>query len=158
LESAPFKVEVIELGAGHWVTDHLKHTAGLMQFWQEPVFTLNETVTIHDPTMFEMAAAEPGPMTLSPGYLSFMGKFTPQQVANIQWPEVKTKKDDVLLGEGRLLRDTLAPGVPVLCPDFVDPNPHDPANFEFKHGRNNLVLKNEYLTKYKGHWDIDRIK
>jgi hypothetical protein len=156
LEKAPYKVEVIEDNG--WVTDHLKFAANLAQFWQEPFFMLNETTVITDPIVFDIAQETPGPTPFSPGYLSFQGKFTPQQLKEVKWPTVKNKRDDVILGEGHLLRDTLAPGLPVLDPEFTDPDPNNPDNFVTRYGRKNLVLRGKYAVKYKATWDIDKIR
>ncbi len=155
-ENLPY--EVITIEPGGWVTDQLKYAGNLAAFWHESIFFINETTIWHKPLeLFDQAVDMEGPVCLSPGYLSFQGKFTHQQLTDINWPEIKSKRDDVIKGEGQLLRDTLSPGLPVLCPDFVDPDPKDPNNFVTRYGRKNMVLKNQYLTKYKGHWDLPEV-
>lgn len=48
----------------------------------------------------------------------------------------------------------VAGGAPVLFPELSDVNAGEPV----KHlGRDNLVLSNEYMTKYKGTWRPDQI-
>lgn len=44
--------------------------------------------------------------------------------------------------------------VPVLFPDLSDRNA---KRHSIRHGRENLVLENEFITKYKGTWRHDQI-
>ena len=47
-----------------------------------------------------------------------------------------------------------AGNVPVLFPDLSDRNA---KRHSIRHGRENLVLENEFITKYKGTWRHDQI-
>ena len=154
LHNCWYPVDVVD--SPGWVTDGLRYISehDMPEHQGDSVFLLNETMVIKDHSLFDKAAAIDGPAALSPGYLMFCGKFVPEQLSRVKWPVVKDKRADVIYGEAGVCRDQLAPGVPVLCPDFTDPDYNDEANYQERHGRRNLVLKNDYLIKFKGTWTL----
>ena len=92
-------------------------------------------------------------VSVSPNFLSYLGKFRTETLSKMELPFVRSKKDAVD-AESQFLREYIShePNHVVLFPDFDN-------NYTWKthNGRMNMVLENQYLIKYKGCWHPDMI-
>lgn len=123
-----------------------------MQLFDEFIY-LHDTVQIKDMQLFDILFSYQSMVSISPNFLMFLGKYNSEQLKTEQMPIVTNKHQAVDLETW--LRFHLVPkyGIPHLDRNFVDNN-----NFEFKHNRNNMILENQYLKKYKGTWDRSMIQ
>ena len=118
--------------------------------WELDEFVvLHDTCIIKDYKLFDMFFYNSGrSVSISPNFLSYLGKFRLETLLNIAIPKVSTKAEAVS-AEDKFLKEYISkePKHLVLFPDFDD-------NFKWmtKHGRMNMVLENKYLIKYKGCW------
>lgn len=114
---------------------------------------LNETMICKDNSVWDIIFKENEgkSVMLGQGYLMFFGKYLRKHI--LPFPEVKTKRDDVLLGE-----DEWSKGYGRLPIEHVQLQPlYDTNVFEEKNGRNNMVLENDFFKKYKGSWSLDMV-
>ena len=80
----------------------------------------------------------------------YAGVYERSVVDRIGTPVVKDKQDSILLEIDWHRRYVEASGEPtVLFPELTDKNA---AGVVVKHGRENLVLENEFVRKFKGTW------
>lgn len=80
----------------------------------------------------------------------YAGVYQRSVVEKIGTPKVKDKQDSILLEidwHRRYVEASVEPTV--LFPELTD---HKAAGIVVKHGRENLVLENEFVTKFKGTW------
>lgn len=133
-----------ELGKLRWV---LKHTS-IDRFW-----FLQDSVIIHDPSFLADALALPGAVALCADpvpYGMFMGVYDRHLLHQVGLPEVTDKRHSIALElEWTRAYCAAARQVDVLFPDLADRNA---TGIVERHGRPNLVLANDYLTKFKGTW------
>lgn len=79
-----------------------------------------------------------------------MGIYDPKILRQIEVPIPKSKAEAIefeLSWTKKYVEQ--AQGVEVLFPELKDANAR---RKEFKHNRENLILENQYLIKYKGNW------
>jgi len=137
-----------ELGKLKWVYEHTK---------VDQIFLLHDTVEIKDPSLFEVAFDFDGSYALSnqPVYLGmFLGKYRREILDQMIIPETKTKMEAVLAeisfnNEYERLEQKRG----IICQPIVNT-----SNFEEKFGRNNMILENDYIKKYKGTWSLEMVK
>jgi len=131
---------------------------GIQKIWEttdydEMVF-LNESMVVKDNAIWDILFKEHDGKSVMLGerFLMFFGKFRREMVNKLVFPEVKTKVDDVLLGEGKWCREYME------LNDHIELQPlSDNDRREDKHGRTNMVLENDYFIKWKGHWSLDMV-
>jgi hypothetical protein len=115
---------------------------------------LNESMIVKDNSIWDIIFKEHKGKSVQLGidYTMFMGKFIKEHI--LPFPDVKTKRDDVLLGE-----DQWGRGYGRLQIEHIMLDPlHDTYQvFEEKNGRNNMVLENQWFKKFKGHWNLDMV-
>lgn len=108
-----------------------------------------DTCIIDDPSMFEKMFAHDGGVHLCRGYFSYLGKYKSDIVKKIGVPRITTKAEaiaqEVEWNQKYLKEDKNAIQFEPELPVTTDV-------FEERHGRTNMVLKNGYITKYKGTW------
>jgi hypothetical protein len=114
-----------------------------MDLFEDFVF-LHDTVVIKDLSLFDRLFEYKGIVSISPRFLSYLGKFNSEILKQKNIPEVKTKRDAY---ETEMWLRRAFPTAPCFDRTFVDGN----HRFEEIHGRMNMVLENNYLRKMKPH-------
>jgi hypothetical protein len=118
----------------------------------DEICILNETMICKDNSVWDIIFKENEGKSVMLGreYLMFFGKYLRKHI--LPFPEVKSKVDDVLIGE-----DQWSKGYARLPIEHVGLQPlYDTYEvFEEKNGRNNMILENDYFKKYKGSWTLD---
>lgn len=142
-------------GANHFDPAAVYHglELGLDEFWVLP-----DTVVVHQVQVLKRTLASGLAYSVGPGYLSCIGKVRASTIRALGLPpKPQTKLEAVHfeLGFMRMLAqlEERAGLLEVLDAGFTD----GPAR-EFRHGRDNMVLETELLTKYKGTWALDMIR
>lgn len=134
-----------EIGKLRWVTEFHPE---LTRFW-----FLQDTVVVHDTSFLADALDHEGsvPLCNDPApFGMFMGVYERDVLLEVGLPEVTDKRHAIRLEIEWTRRYWDAAGrPPALFPELRDANA---VGVEHRHGRDNLVLRNEYLTKYKGTW------
>ena len=132
-----------ETGKLQWIIDH----TDLDEF-----FFLQDSCVVHDASFIDEMFSIPGPVSLTecPVIMGmFLGKYTRETLGRIEIPKCVTKRDSIDAEVTWNPRYAEGLDIPVMFPDLHDKNA---TRQEFRHGRINLVLENEYITKYKGTW------
>lgn len=93
--------------------------------------------------------------SISPGFLSFLGKFRAETLNKMTLPRVFDKKSAVD-AETNFLKEYL--NIEGDNHIVIYPNFDQHYRFEEIHGRKNMVLESDSLIKYKGTWHPDMIK
>lgn len=128
---------------------------GLLEGFEE-FLLLHDTCLIKSKSLFKVIFDDfyGSSVSISPDFLSYLGKYRRETLLKCTIPEVNSKKTAVD-EETRFNREYISkePFYHVLYPEF-DIN----YRFEEKHGRNNMVLESPALIKYKGTWSYDMIK
>lgn len=118
------------------------------------VCILNDTMICKDNSIWSIIFEELEGKSVMLGldYLMFFGKFLREHI--LPFPNVQSKRDDVLLGEDVWCRGYA--GLPI---DHIQIQPlYDTHSvYEDKNGRNNMILENDYFKKYKGCWNLDMV-
>ena len=119
---------------------------------------LPDSVEVKDRYWIQQALVEHAGVSVSvnrdPGpFGCYMGKYRRSVLQQVGIPQTLTKRDAVWLEVewGRRYYEA-DPRTVILFPDLRDSNV-----FEEKFGRNNMILENESLKKYKGTWTWDQL-
>jgi len=122
----------------------------------DELFFLNESMIVKDNAIWDIVFKdyEGQGVAIGDKYLMFLGKYLRKYVEQTHFPQVNSKRDDVLLGEqmwNHLYRnaDPYFVQLEVMTDTFEE--------FEEKHGRRNMILEGKYFKKWKGSWDIDMV-
>ena len=111
---------------------------------------LHDTVVIHDLELFDILFDNPSKMfSIAPNFLMYLGKYDSDTLINANLGISNTKMEAVRME--LKLREVFK--VPCLDNSFTDGN-----HFEIKHNRNNMVISNRYLTKYKATYNLELVK
>ena len=110
----------------------------------EKFILLHDSCHVKDQRVLDMLFAFGGTISLSPGILMCMGKF--EQLPELP-PKPKNKREAVDF-ETAMKNWQHTP----LFPTFTDCDKR-----EYKHGKERMVIENEYLKKYKSTWSPDMI-
>lgn len=133
-----------------WCIGAIKQLYDNLDF--DEVVILNDTMVIKDNSLWDILFKEHKgkSVRLARDCLMFHAKFLKEHMP--PFPEAKTKRDDVLLGE-----DVWCRGYSALPIEFVDLQPlYDTYQvFEDKHDRHCMVLENDYIRKYKRAWNLE---
>lgn len=126
---------------------------GIKKIWDttdyDEIVFLNESMVVKDNSIWEQLFQdyEGQSVMLSERFLMFFGKFRREMINKLEFPQVHSKRDDVVLGEGKWCQEYMN------LNDHVEIQPlHDCDRFIEKNGRKNMVLENDYFIKYKGTW------
>lgn len=121
--------------------------------WDEFVF-LQDTIEIKNLSVFDrmFKEFEGRSVAYNPHFQMYLGKFRRAILEGIPKPEVRNKIDAVSK-ESSFTQTYWAndPTTVVLNPHFIDQNFY--GRREWKHGRENLVMEDDYIKKFKGTWD-----
>lgn len=134
-----------ELGKIKWVFDHTDIDEFLF---------LQDSVIIKEYSWIDEVMEKEGSVSLTERpYEMYMGKYLRSQLKLLEMPYIASKRESVY-AEAKWCGDyaALAP-FHVMWGYFKD----DHTKREVKYGRENLVLENEHIKKYKGTWDISQV-
>lgn len=149
LRSITFPVMVLsdftfELGKISWIFNNTK----IQRF-----MFLQDSVVIKDQRIFELLHNDKGSISLTDDpcvYGMYMGVYERQVLEKIEIPVPKSKKESIeyeLSWTANYCR--AARNVRVAFTDFADSKS---KRKQVLFGRENLVLENDFLIKYKGNW------
>ena len=114
---------------------------------------LQDSVVVKDDSFFDKVFAFEGSVSINQcptWYGSFMGIFEREPLLKVGVPIPNNKRDVVRLEYEWTPQYCAAAGsVIVMFPELKDENASGKV---IRHGRENLVLENDYLIKYKGNW------
>jgi hypothetical protein len=132
-----------ELGKIDWM---LKNTSF------DRFLILHDSIVIKDDSFFDKIFEYEGSVSINrcpTWYGSFMGIFERKPLLEVGVPIPQNKKEAVHL-EYRWTRKycETAGKVTLMFPELRD----DTSKIVMRHGRENILLENEYLIKYKGNW------
>lgn len=136
---------------------------GVRKMWEtttyEELFFMNESMIVKDNSVWDIVFHDHGgkSVCMSERYLMFFGKFRREMVNRLQFPEVHSKYEDVILGEGKWCREYYELDDHVEIQPLADGDTTNPDNFEEKHGRRNLILENDYFKKWKASFDMQTL-
>lgn len=133
-----------ELGKIRWVLEH----TNIQRFW-----LLQDSVVIHDATFLRDALQSDHAVSLCQHpdlFGMFMGVYDRHILNQVGVPTVIGKEHSIQLERTWTRHYAQAcQHVQVMFSDFNDTNAIGEVE---RYGRNNLVLSNDHLTKYKGTW------
>lgn len=140
-----------------WQIDAVRETFERTNFSE--IFFLNETMIIKDNSIWDIIFKryEGHSVASSVHYQMFLGKYLRRIVEQTVFPTVDNRKDDIIFGEDLWNKQYMSLDTNIIFyHPLSDPNPS--GNKQFKHGRENLVLENEYFRKWKHQWHLDMVK
>ena len=132
-----------ELGKIRWCQENIKN----------PFFFFQDSVVFKETEWINEALEKYSSVSLNSDpdlYGTYMGIYDPKILRQIEVPIPKSKAEAIefeLSWTKKYVEK--AQGVKVLFPELKDANAR---RKELKHGRENLILENQYLIKYKGNW------
>jgi len=147
-ESLVVSVPGYELAKLQWVVENT--ILGRFLFVQDSV--------IVSPGLYDRLTAFDGSVALMSDPVPFgcyLGVYERKVLKKVGIPQIASKREAVeaeIWWTKAYCRE--AGDVPVLFPQLSDANA---TRHAVHHGRDNLVLENEFLTKYKGTWRHDQI-
>ena len=132
-----------ELGKIKWCQENLKN----------PFFFFQDSVVFKSTDWIDEALKQNQSISLNNDpdlYGTYMGIYDPKILNQIDVP-IPTNKAEAVELELTWTKKYVAKAgaVQILFPDLKDSNA---TRKELRHGRENLVLENDYLIKYKGNW------
>ena len=136
-----------ELGKLRWIYDNTT---------VDEIFLMHDTVEIKDLSLFDIIFQDVKSVAITDrpcAYGMFMGKYLRSVLNKMEIPITKTKLEAVeqeILFNNRYVE--ISGGAQILFPGM-----EDSQTFEYKFGRNNKILENEFLKKYKGTWSRSMI-
>lgn len=136
---------------------------GIKKIWQttnyNELFFMNESMIVKDNSIWDIVFHQYGgkSVCMSERYLMFFGKFRREIVNRLQFPEVHSKYEDVMLGEGQWCRQYYELGDHIEIQPLADGDTTNPDNFEDRYGRHNLVLENDYFKKWKASYNMETL-
>ncbi len=112
---------------------------------RDDLFFLQDTCEIKNKEMFDYADNQPGGVAICDRFMSYLGKYKRDVLAQMVFPEVKDKEQSIH-HEGEFNRRYIK-----LDKDFsyFPQRLHDSNVFEEKFGRQNMILENDFIIKYK---------
>lgn len=117
----------------------------------EDIFLIQDSFVVKNLELFDIAANHPGSLATSSGFFHYTGKYKRSILEKIGFPIPKDKREAIQYEHDWNEAYALADPDIAMLPDYLHDR-MDSARYEQRHGRLNLVLENEYLTKYKGTW------
>lgn len=132
-----------ELGKLHWASKHLNER---FFFFQDSVIFKQSDWIFELLKNYQHVSLTADPVI----YGTYMGIYDPKILRKIEMPIPKSKKESIQyeLSWTNVYVKTVG-SVHVAFPDLTDSNAN---RKEIKYGRENLVLENDYLIKFKGDW------
>lgn len=112
----------------------------------EEFVLLHDSMVVKDQSIFDILFGMPGHVAVSPGGLMLIGKYVTAQLPAL--PKKPSGKKEAVYFE--LSYKNQVPWSHTLDPAFTDGNV-----FEVKHGKNRMVLENQWFKKYKGVYTME---
>lgn len=116
----------------------------------EEFVLLHDSCLVRDISVFELLFGTPGVVALSPNFMMFQGKFVTERLPSLPDPPIRSKWEAVAF-EAAFAQ---VPADVTLFPEFNDTN----HRVGHKHGRDNLIIENDYLVKYKQCYDLELVE
>lgn len=113
------------------------------EMFDEFIF-LHSTMLVKDNSIFEKMFEIEGHVALTDKFYHLMGKYVSKDMPDI--PVVHSKHESIA-NELSWFRKPYSV--------FYNQLPVESGKFEERHGRTNMILENDYLIKFKGHWSPD---
>ena len=138
---------------------------GFRKVWEDTdydeIFFLNETMIVKNNSIWKILFYDHMDETVAMAdkFQMYLAKYQRIYVEEVPFPKVSTRREDVIRGE-----DEWNHAYMETCPDWIyldpmaDVNPDLPENFEYKFGRQNMVIENKYFKKWKHQWNISMIQ
>lgn len=126
------------------------HTFDLDEF-----ILLQDTIEVKDVKLFDMAfEQENKTVYFFHRFMCYAGKYRKEILNKIGIPIVNTKFDSVIQ-EDLFHKKYFEAEPDAIC---LFPDLNDTDNFEEKFGRNNMIIENNFIKKYKGTWNLGMIQ
>lgn len=122
----------------------------------DQIFLIQDSFEIKKLDLFDIAAHCPGSFAVSKGFFHYTGKYQRKIAEKIGIPITQTKMDAVYY-EYHWSMDYAKTDKKIAMMENALSDDMKEAHFETKFGRKNLVLENEYIKKYKGHWNHEML-
>jgi hypothetical protein len=132
-----------ELGKIKWVYDNT-----CLDRW----LLLQDSVVVKDHRFFDLLEEYPHSVAVSncpTVFGMYLGVYSRDTLSAVGIPKVNSKEEAIHYEVAWSNKYCSVENVPVLFTDFADGNS---KGFRYVFGRNNMVIENEYLIKYKGNW------
>lgn len=119
---------------------------------------LQDSCIVKDSTLFDLVDEVDGPLLIAPHPSMYLAVYERKLLDQIHIPDVQAgiDREIAIAHEGLFMsrydavhHTTYGADLPVLFPEFRDGNA---VRQEWRNGRNNLVLENDFLIKFKGTW------
>lgn len=110
---------------------------------------LMDTCVLTDDEMVHEMFSHDGGVYLCRGFFSYLGKYDSGAVRRVGIPKIETK-DEAIRAEWEWNGKYL--GADHKAIQFQPPLPVITEVFEMRHGRQNMVLDNGFIKKYKARW------
>lgn len=126
----------------------------------EEIFFLNETCIVKDNSLWKIVFEEYKgySVTLADKFQMYLAKYLREYVEWTTFPKVSNRWEDVTRGEDGWNHQYMAADPNYIKIDPIeDENPDFEHNFEYKFGRKNMVVQNQYIKKWKSAWNISMI-
>ena len=129
---------------------------GMEQF--DEFALLHDTLFIKDLSIFDVVFNKYKNKSVSFGksYFMYLGKYRTEVLLRMKLPIVKTKRQAVgqeFIFTENYIKNEEPEKYVELWSDFKNTD-----QFIVKHGRNNMLIENDYLVKYKGTWKPEMIQ
>lgn len=114
---------------------------------------MQDSVIVKNPEFFDLVESHSGSVSINkdPSYYGcYLGVYEREVLDAVSIPKIQKKSESIYHEiNWNLQYVKAAKSVKVLFPELSDANA---KRTEIKYGRENLVLENDYLIKYKGDW------
>lgn len=128
----------------------------------DEMLILYDSVEIKDLSLFDLVFETYKGKSVSfsdkPYYMMEMGKVKREPYLKSAFPNLKTFKDvcDIECIFGDIYAKNDGENPIVLFPELMEQERNNPKH-EIKFGRDNIILENKYLKKYKAHWSMEQV-
>lgn len=122
---------------------------GMKEF--DEFFLMHDTLMIKDPRVFDLCFDLPGvSVSLGRTYFMYLGKYLTSILQTLELPEVR-KKNDAIMQE-MVFNDNYRKAAGENYVELMLDTVKDGPVREMRYGRENLIIENEFIKKYKGYW------
>lgn len=127
----------------------------------DEIFFLNETMIVKNNSIWKIVFEDLKgySVALAEKYQMYLGKYLRKYVEQTNFPKVTTRREDVIRGEDEWNHEYMSLDSNIVwIQPITDVNPDIESNFEYKFGRKNMVVENDYIKKWKSQWNISMIQ
>lgn len=122
---------------------------GMQEF--DEFFLMHDTLMIKNPKVFDMCFEKEGiSVSLGRTYFMYLGKYLTSILQTLELPVVRKKNDAIEQEMAFNDKYRLASGDNYV--EIMKDTVKDGPVREMRYGRENLIIENEYIKKYKGYW------